>query len=128
MLKVGKSKEFWASFKNDPKKAWLVDFLKEEYEAYYIGETIPQLRYSLRMLHDKVGTRREFETPYFRRRHFLSASAPAGGLPAEKDPVFPGAACKLHLLRQAMAQWGSGDPVRSAAVLPDRAMRRQPLY
>lgn len=88
MLKVGKNKEFWASFRNDPKKAKIVDFLKEEYEATYIGETIPQLRYSIRMLHDKVGTRREFETPYFRRRHFLSACALLSAIYPENEEYF----------------------------------------
>ena len=88
MLKVGKSKEFWASFRNDPNKAELVDFLKNNYETYYIGDEIPQLKYSVRMLHDRVGTRREFETPYFKRRKFLSACALLSAIYPENEEYF----------------------------------------
>lgn len=71
MLEFGRNKDFWESLRNGEKS----DFLKKIYEENYIGEDIPQLRYNVRMLHDRVGTRREFETPYFRRRRFLDACA-----------------------------------------------------
>ena len=71
MLEFGKNKEFWKSLREGEK----CEFLKEQYEIYCIGDEIPQLRYNVRMLHDRVGTRREFETPYFKRRKFLSACA-----------------------------------------------------
>lgn len=71
MLEFGKNKDFWASLRDGEK----VEFLKGQYEKYYIGDEIPSLTYNVRMLHDRVGTRFEFESPYFRRRHFLSACA-----------------------------------------------------
>ena len=84
MLEFGKNKEFWASLR-DGKNA---DFLKERYEKYYIGDEIPPLTYNVRMLHDRVGTRREFETPYFRRRKFLSAAALLSAIYPENKEYF----------------------------------------
>lgn len=84
MLEFGKNKEFWKSLRDGEKS----DFLKEQYEKFYIGDDIPQLRYNVRMLHDRVGTRREFETPYFKRRKFLSACALLSAIFPESNEYF----------------------------------------
>jgi hypothetical protein len=92
MLQFGKNKEYWISFRNDPKKAELIDSLKAEYKASYKdayrGEEIPQLRYSIRMLHDRVGSRREFEVVYSGRRHCLSACALLSAIYPESEEYF----------------------------------------
>ena len=71
MFTRGKNPEYWEALRDGE----CSDFLKKQYEIHYIGDEIPSLTYNVRMLHDRVGTRREFETPYFRRRKCLSASA-----------------------------------------------------
>lgn len=52
-------------------------FIRRLLAAYkrYGYKQIHSLTYSMRMTHDRVGTREEFEVPYFERRYFLSATA-----------------------------------------------------
>lgn len=66
------SPDLLQKIRNNPHYTPLLNLLKENYTKYDF-EVIPSLTYSMRMTHDRVGTREEFELPYFERRYFLAS-------------------------------------------------------
>lgn len=74
MLPYVKDAAFWQKIRKNEAYAPMIN---EVYKAYETNKdpSLPALRYSEWSLFYKTGDRATFETPYFRRRHWLSAAA-----------------------------------------------------
>ncbi len=82
-----KNPEYWEKTVNDSGYKLLIDELKARYKKDYMDE-IPVLKYSVRSIYRKTGSRIEFETPYFRRRKLLTEAAVLSLLYPENEEYF----------------------------------------
>ena len=66
---------FWQKVRSSPEYGPLVDEIRARYGECRFGGDIPVLKFSIRTRFERDGDRREFESPYFRRRVSLSYTA-----------------------------------------------------
>jgi len=70
-----KDKTFWSRVGTDARYATLLAHVKQRWEETRYSLPVPAMTYAARMAFYRTGDRKEFETPYFRRRNSLSYAA-----------------------------------------------------